>query len=287
MLRILGLPLGLIVGALAGIICGGILGTISRLGALCCVSQKNATLVGVGIGGLAAMVSAIIIGVWVSVSISVDRQYRSSFAWWVINRLLFLAAVGSLQSFGLYYLQDVLRIPDALSAVGTMMAVVGASTLLSALVSGHMADRIGRKPLVAMAGLGATCGTLVLMFSPNTAWVLVSGCIVGVATGIFFTTSWALGTDLVPPQEVGRYLGISNLAGAGAGIIGAGVGGPLVDFFNGQIAGLGYKVIFAMYGLCFLLSAVTLLGVRGVESTCTALSWGRAGISSRVHHPTL
>jgi MFS family permease len=71
-------------------------------------------------------------------------------------------------------------------------------------------------------------------------------------------TNWALGTDLAPPGEAGRYLGISNLAGAGAGIVGAGIGGPLADFFNSLEPGLGYLVIFGMYAGLFLLSVVTL-----------------------------
>ena len=55
---------------------------------------------------------------------------------------------------------------------------------------------------------------------------------VGAATGVFFTTNWALGTDLVPKEAAGRYLGISNLAGAGAGAVGAYIGGPIADYFT-------------------------------------------------------
>ena len=79
-------------------------------------------------------------------------------------------------------------------------------------------------------------------------------------------TNWALGTDLVPPEDAGRYLGISNLAGAGAGIVGAGIGGPMADFFNSIRPGLGYLVIFALYAMLFLFSSVTLLGVRSDHS---------------------
>ena len=75
-------------------------------------------------------------------------------------------------------------------------------------------------------------------------------------------TSWALGTDLVPPKEAGRYLGISNLAGAGAGIVGTGIGGPMADFFNALKPGLGYLVIFAIYGALFLLSVAALSKVH-------------------------
>jgi MFS family permease len=92
--------------------------------------------------------------------------------------------------------------------------------------------------------------------------VIVSGCIIGLGTGTFYATNWALGTDLVPPTEAGRYLGISNLAGAGAGIVGAGIGGPMADFFNALRPGLGYLVIFAIYGALFLLSVAALTRVQ-------------------------
>jgi MFS family permease len=93
--------------------------------------------------------------------------------------------------------------------------------------------------------------------------VLVSGCLIGVAAGAFMTSNWALGTDLVPPAECGRYLGVSNLAGAGAGMIGTGIGGPVADQLNARVPGLGYFVIFAGYGVLFLLSVLSLRGVRG------------------------
>jgi MFS family permease len=84
---------------------------------------------------------------------------------------------------------------------------------------------------------------------------------VGSATGLFYTANWALGTDLVPKKEAGRYLGISNLAGAGAGAVGAYIGGPIADFFTihvPQMPGLGYVLLFAIYGTLFLFSVIAL-----------------------------
>jgi MFS family permease len=77
--------------------------------------------------------------------------------------------------------------------------------------------------------------------------------------------NWALGADLAPKAEAGKYLGISNLAGAGAGIVGAGIGGPLADSFNLLQPGLGYLVIFGIYGGLFLLSVVALRRVDVVH----------------------
>jgi MFS family permease len=123
-----------------------------------------------------------------------------------------------------------------------------------------------------LTGIVAGAGTLLLLFSVNIFMVYFSGFLIGVATGVFVTTNWALGTDLVPPEEAGRYLGISNLAGAGAGVVGAGIGGPLADFFNLSSPGLGYLVVFAIYGVCFLLSSMTLLKVREPREVAFAVA---------------
>ncbi|RPI52503.1 MAG: MFS transporter, partial [Chloroflexi bacterium] len=124
------------------------------------------------------------------------------------------------------------------------------------------ADRIGRRRLVMLSAVVAALGTFLLLLAQDMTLVLVGGSVLGVGAGTFMATNWALGTDLVPPQEAGRYLGISNLAGAGAGIVGAGIGGPMADFFNRLQPGLGYLVIFAVYGGLFLLSILALARVR-------------------------
>lgn len=238
---------------------GGLVGLVGRV-----LAGGAWQLVGVGLAGLVAMAGAIFLGVWWSARVGIGEGARKypSFTWWVINRLLFLAAVGSIQGFAQYFLQDVLRISNAPAATGDLMMVVGIATLLSAVPSGWLADKFGRKPLLVAAGVIAAIGTFALFFADNMTLVTICGVIIGLGTGIFMSVNWALGTDLVPSAEAGRYLGVSNLAGAGAGIVGAGIGGPMADFFNAYQVGLGYLVIFAIYGALFLLSSVTLLKVH-------------------------
>jgi MFS family permease len=112
--------------------------------------------------------------------------------------------------------------------------------------------------------LGAFGNTLLLVtiWVPELVIVYIAGTIIGLATGLFMTANWALGTDLVPAGEAGRYLGVSNLAGAGAGIVGAGIGGLVADAINHFSNGQGYFAIFAAYALLFALSSVSLLGMR-------------------------
>jgi MFS family permease len=142
---------------------------------------------------------------------------------------------------------------------------VGLFILLLALPSGWLADRFGRKSLVAVSGITAALGTLVLILSPNLTVIYIGAILVGSAAGLFYTANWALGTDLVPKNEAGRYLGISNLAGAGAGAVGAYIGGPIADYFTSHIPdvpGLGYVLLFGIYGALFLASVLALTRVH-------------------------
>jgi len=221
----------------------------------------------VGLAGLVGMAGSIFLGVYLGawVGIGAEARGQKPFIWWVINRLLFLAAVGSIQGFAQYFLSDVLHIPEAATMTTVLLAVVALFLLPSAIGGGYLADRIGRFRLVSLAGYVAAGGTLLLLFSQNVPMVMVSGSIIGLATGTFMATNWALGTDLAPREQAGKYLGISNLAGAGAGIVGAGIGGPMADFFNALQPGLGYLVIFSLYGFLFLFSSLALIQVsRGI-----------------------
>jgi MFS family permease len=248
----------------------GAVGLVRSAGTL--LAERGAAVglqvVVVGLAGLVGMAGSILLGVYFGAWVGIGREARrqTSFIWWVINRLLFLAAVGSIQGFAQYYLADVLHIPNAATMTTVLLGVVALFLIPSALGGGHLADRLGRKRLVAFSGLTAAAGTLLLLFATSVPLVIISGCIIGIGAGVFMATNWALGTDLAPPEEAGRYLGISNLAGAGAGIVGAGIGGPMADFFNALQSGLGYLVIFAIYGTLFLLSVITLTKVRKIPS---------------------
>jgi len=226
-----------------------------------------------GLAGLVAMSIAVALGVWISVRISVGETARdaerSSFTWWVVNRLAFLVGAFNLSTFAVFFLQARLGLIKEAAAkpAATLMLFVGVFVLLFALISGWLADRrlASHKRLVAIAGFVAALGTLIAILSPSLTFIYVGGCFIGAATGLFYTANWALGTELVPKAEAGRYLGISNLAGAGAGAVGAYIGGPIADYFTvhaPNVPGLGYVLLFAIYGMLFLLSVVALVRVK-------------------------
>lgn len=225
------------------------------------------------------MAAAVVGGVWSGVHLTLGNlpPNRRGFLWWVVNRLMFLAAVTSIQGFAPYFLMYAFTVSSerAAAMTGQLMTVVGLFTLLSAIPAGWLSDRFGQKRLLALSGLLAAAGTAIVLgtvWVPDMGMIYIAGSILGLATGLFVTVNWAMGTKLVPNEEAGRFLGVSNLAGAGAGMIGSGIGGPLADLLNHNLPGLGYFVIFSGYLVLFLLSSLSLRLVRMPDQDAEAFS---------------
>jgi MFS family permease len=210
--------------------------------------------------GVIAIAIAVALGVIASLRIGIgkDIHYQASFKWWVVNRLAFLVGSTNVATFLVFFLQE--RFSDlqgerAAGPAATITMFVGVFILFTALPSGWLADRFGKKILIAVAGLLATMGMIVMLVVPSMNGLYVAGCLVGAGIGLFYSANWALGTEIVPREQAGRFLGLSNLAGAGAGAIGAYIAGPIAD-------ALGYTLVMSIYGLLFFLSIFALFGIQ-------------------------
>jgi MFS family permease len=218
-----------------------------------------------GVLGFLLMCGTVAAGVWISVRISLGKAAgdNPSFSWWVINRLAFLVGSTNIASFTIFYLQGKLGLvrETAAGPASRLLMFVGIFILILGFPGGWLSDHIGRKPLVAASGVIAALGALILVLAPDLAAIYLGAIFMGAGIGLFYTASWALGTDIVPQEEAGRYLGIANLAGAGAGAVGAYIGGPIADFFTVNYPtspGLGYILLYTIYGLLFVFSVLVL-----------------------------
>jgi MFS family permease len=214
----------------------------------------------IGLVGLSGMALAIGLGVWVSawIGLGEDLKDRPFFRWWVINRLAFLVGANNLASFMVFFLQEKFPAFQAEKAAGPAARIimfVGIFILMTAIPSGWLSDRFGKKPLITAAGLLAVIGTLIVVLAPTLDVIFIGACLIGAGVGFFYAVNWALGTEIVPSGMAGRFFGVANLAGAGAGAVGAYIGGPIADANS-------FVLLMSIYGGVMLLSIFALLGVR-------------------------
>jgi MFS family permease len=142
------------------------------------------------------------------------------------------------------------------------MITVGVFLLLAVYPAGQLSDRLGRKSIILFSGFIGILGIAVLFFMRTYTGVLVCGGLLGISSGAFLSTNWALATDLVPAGEEARYLGLTNIATAGAGAL-ARLTGPVIDFFNVQQSGLGYSVMLLICVFYFILGSALVIPVKG------------------------
>jgi Na+/melibiose symporter-like transporter len=191
------------------------------------------------------------------INIRTDR----SFLWFLVSRTLILMAFATVQQFALYFLRDVIGVKDPAASAATFSVVGVAGMVAIVYPAGHLSDRIGRKKICFTSGVVMVLGFVVIIFARDMTAIMAAAGIVGIAAGAFSVTNWALATDLVAKGEEARYLGIANMATAGGAAL-ARLMGPVIDHFEAQSAGLGYRVMLIACCVYCIVGILLLLKVR-------------------------
>ncbi|MBU2534799.1 MAG: MFS transporter [Chloroflexota bacterium] len=195
-------------------------------------------------------------------SFRIDVRKDRDFIVFLVSRLLIFMALATIQTFALFYLRDVIGLANPATATADLLIAAGVGMLLSVYPAGRLSDKIGRRPVVISSGLLGAGGILVIFFSTGYGVLIAGGAIIGIATGAFMSSNWALATDLVPGGEEARYLGLTNMATAGGAAL-ARLIGPVIDYFNRFDAGLGYQVMLGACFAYFVVGSLLLLKIRG------------------------
>jgi MFS family permease len=198
----------------------------------------------------------------------VDWSSYASYGQLLVSRFLILLGIYAVQNFALYYIQDWLSLPHPSEVTGNLMAAIGLALTALVFPAGWLSDRVGRKTLNVASGGLAALGILLLAFARNLLGLYLFGGLIGAATGVFLSVNWAWATDLIPDEQAGKFLGLSNLATAGAGACSR-LAGPLIDGINALWPGtqLGYPVTFVLASLLTLAGALAMLRIKGRPPT--------------------
>ena len=187
-----------------------------------------------------------------------DILNEKSFLNLVLSRLMFLAGINMLLNFYVWFMERSLGVgaEQEQLLIPVTTGTVAVLTLITAIPSARLSDRVGRKPVIYAACAIGAVGMAVAAVSPSIE-VFVLGVVgIGVASGTFLAVDWALMTDIIPKAASGRYMGISNIAVVAGGPFASLIGGGLILFFGGAVrSGVGPRVAFAAAIALFLLAA--------------------------------
>jgi MFS family permease len=194
----------------------------------------------------------------------ISPRIQRDFGFLILARLLFLIGVYGVQTFSQYFIRDVLDVSDPVKLTGDLLAAIVLTLIGFSIIAGYLCDRVGRKPLHAVAAMFIAIGSVLMTTADSSRSILIFGSVIGAGIGLFISANWALANDLAPEGQAGKYLGLTNIATAGAAAISR-LAGPGIDALNALRPGsyLGYDGLFLGTALFALLSLLVLIRVPG------------------------
>ncbi len=195
-------------------------------------------------------------------SFQIDVRAHPDFILFLVACFFIFAPWAALQTFALYFLMDVVGIANPAAVTADLLMVVAGGMLAAVYPAGRLSDRLGRKLVIVPACLLSALGVAALFFSQSYMQIMFSGALLGISSGAWMSSQWALATDLVVGKgEEAKYLGLVNLVVAGGGAV-ARLIGPVIDFFNAYSPNLGYSVMFLASFISFVVGSGLLMKVR-------------------------
>ena len=197
----------------------------------------------------------------------VDPRKHPDFAWAFASRFLMVIGFYGAQTYGLYILRDYIGLSDAESNTfaATMGVVLLVGVLLSALVSGWLSDRVGRrKPFIVWSSVVMSVALAIPLVVPTTQGVLAYAFLLGLGFGTYISIDLALMTEVLPARlqgesSAGRDLAILGLATTLPQAMSPSIAAGLVTLTG------GYPVLFVAGIVFVMLGAVAVRPIKAVR----------------------
>ncbi|HEU0022879.1 MAG TPA: MFS transporter [Dehalococcoidia bacterium] len=157
-------------------------------------------------------------------------RHHSNLLTFIAARFLYVDAVNTLLIFMAVYVTRVIGFNDdqvrLLLIVSTTFAIVGA------FLYGRVVDRLGPKKTltVVLIQWAAVFVIAATTFYPPIFWV--AGALAGIALGGTWTADRAFLTRLAPPEQMGEFFGLYQLAGRFAAVTGPLIWGFTTDLLS-------------------------------------------------------
>lgn len=172
---------------------------------------------------------------------------------WVLWSGMLINRIGYMvEPFLAYYLTGVRGL--SLAATGVILAMSGAGSVVSQIVSGALSDRIGRRVTLTVGMLANSAALLGLGYSKGLVPIVIATLIFGFTIDMYRPASSALVADLVAPAERPRAYGLLFWA--------VNLGFSVAMVLGGTLARSGFLWLFwADAGTCAVVGAIVWRGI--------------------------
>ena len=189
---------------------------------------------------------------------------QQNFRWVFLTRFSLMMGLWLFETFIEYYLDDVLHLTNFIQATSILAGLALIGALASAIVAGWLSDRVGRVRIVFIASGLMTLAAATFVIAPAAFILWPMAAVFGLGYGAYFSVDWALAVDTLPSlQAAGKDMGIwsvaSNLPTVIAPVIGSVI---IVAFSDFHETALGYRLVFAVAALAFIIATVFIVKVR-------------------------
>ncbi|MFK7802302.1 MAG: MFS transporter [Anaerolineae bacterium] len=131
---------------------------------------------------------------------------------------------------------------------GLVFAVQGLSMMITAPIWGALADRYGRKLMIARATFGGAITVLLMAYVQTGEGLVMLRLIQGAVTGTVSAAN-ALVASVVPRERMGYAMGLMQMALWAGVAIGPLIGGIMADAFGYELAFILTAVLLTLAGL--------------------------------------
>ncbi len=174
------------------------------------------------------------------------------FFWMVVALLLANMGINSMQFFARYFFEVYFPSISPDAAFRTMGGISLVVTMLSAVGSGVLSDKIGRRTLILVAMFLCAIATLLMGMTDDFILFLVMAAIRSVAIGPIMATAPALASDLAPKDEAGQYMAYNNLTTGLSGAFSSLIFGVLLI----SMTKTAFMNLFVISAIFFLLGGI-------------------------------
>ena len=177
----------------------------------------------------------------------------------IAARFLYVDAVNTLLVFMGIYVSEVIGFSD--NKVVILLVTSSTFAVVGSLLYGWLVDRIGPKrtlTIVLLQWMVVFIAVAATFYAP-AFWVI--GALAGVALGGTWTADRAFLTRLAPPEQMGEFFGLYQLAGRFAAVIGPLIWGFTVDGLE-ELGNLSFRIAVLVLLVNVVLGFLVLMTVR-------------------------